>query len=229
MFKMLKDNALFVQEFFRSFHSTGSLCPTSRWAAKAMVAPLAEKPAGSNSRILELGPGTGSVTKIILRQMGFGDSLAVCEINERFMEALKRNLNGNPYYDTHKERVSFHCCPMQELPEAQKYDLIVCAIPFLNFDLPLVKELFAKIAALSHENTVMTYYEYIGLRDLGKQLSTNQRRKRMRELDEFIRQIQVSHLQGRKKIFLNVLPIKVYRLDHIGKLNLDFLDHKKVA
>ena len=216
---MLKDNALFVQEFFRTFHSTGSLCPTTRWAAKAMVEPLAEKPQGSQSKILELGPGTGSVTRYILRQMGFGDSLATCEINERFMDALKDNLEEDPYFDTHRSRVSFHCCPMQQLPETHKYDLIVCAIPFLNFNLPLVKELFAKIAALSHENTVMTYYEYIGLRTIGKQFSLDQRRRRMRELDEFIKKVQDTHLQSKSKVMLNVLPITVYRLNKLHQLN----------
>jgi phospholipid N-methyltransferase len=215
---MLKDNALFVQEFFRTFHSTGSLCPTTRWAASAMVAPLSEKPQGQPSKILELGPGTGSVTQYILRTMGFGDSLATCEINERFMDALKDNLEDDPYFDTHRARVSFHCCPMQQLPETQKFDVIVCAIPFLNFDLPLVKELFAKIAALSHENTVMTYYEYIALRDIGKIFSANSRRKRMRELDDFIIKLQKSHLQSRSNVWLNVLPIKVYRLNKLNEL-----------
>ena len=184
-----------------------------------MVAPLAEKPQGMPSKILELGPGTGSVTKYLLRQMGFGDSLATCEINERFMDALKDNLEEDPYFDTHRSRVSFHCCPMQQLPETHKYDLIVCAIPFLNFNLPLVKELFAKIAALSHENTVMTYYEYIGLRSIGKQFSLDSRRKRMRELDEFIKQVQDTHLQSKSKVLLNILPITVYRLNKLNKLN----------
>ena len=215
---MLKDNALFVQEFFRTFHSTGSLCPTTRWAAKAMVAPLAQRPQGTPSKILELGPGTGSVTKYILRQMGFGDSLSACEINERFMEALKGNLEEDSYFDTHRSRIGFHCCPMQQLPETHKYDLIVCAIPFLNFDLPLVKELFAKIARLSHKDTVMTYYEYIGLRNIGKQFSHNSRRRRMRELDDFITKVQDCHLQSKSNVWLNVLPIKVYQLNKLDQL-----------
>jgi phosphatidylserine decarboxylase len=184
-----------------------------------MVAPLADKPQGVPSKILELGPGTGSVTKYILRSMGFGDSLATCEINERFMEALKENLEDDPYYDTHRARVSFHCCPMQQLPETQKYDLIVCAIPFLNFDLPLVKELFTKISALSHKNTAMTYYEYIGLRSIGTQFSGRSRRRRMRELDEFIVKVQGSHLQTRTNVWLNVLPIKVYQLNKLDQLS----------
>jgi len=215
---MLKDNALFVQEFFRSFQSTGSLCPTTRWAAKAMVAPLAEKPHATAFKILELGPGTGSVTKYILRQMGFGDSLAICEINERFMEALKDNLDEDPYFETHRSRVRFHCCPMQQLPETQKFDLIVCAIPFLNLSLPLVKELFLKIAALSHKDTVITNYEYKGLRSIGKQFSAGTRRMRMRELDDFIKSIQVAHLESKSNVWLNILPVKVYRLNQLDKL-----------
>lgn len=215
---MLKDNALFVQEFFRAFKTTGSAWPTSRWAARAMVAPLAERPHNANSKILELGPGTGSVTEFILREMGFGDSLAVCEINERFMEALQDNLGSDPYYETHRSRVSFYCCPMQQMPENQKYDVIVCAIPFLNFDIPMVKELFRKIAALSHPQTVMTYYEYIGLRDIGKQFSGSARRARIRELDQLITRIQANHLQQKERVWLNMLPIKVYRLSHLDHL-----------
>jgi len=216
---MLKDNALFVQEFFRTFKTTGTAWPTSRWAARAMVEPLTERPHGTSSKILELGPGTGSVTEYILRAMGFGDSLAVCEINERFMDALKENLDEDPYFDTHRSRVNFHCCPMQQLPENQKYDVIVCAIPFLNFELELVKELFAKIAALSHSKTEMTYYEYIGLRDIGKQFSTSSRRSRMRELDNFIRDLQNAHMHSKSEVWLNVLPIKVYRLNRLDRLS----------
>lgn len=216
---MLKDNALFVQEFFRTFHSTGSLCPTSRWASKAMVAPLTEKQADNTSKILELGPGTGSVTKHILRAMGFGDSLTVCEINDRFMEALKANLDQDTYYDTHRSRVSFHCCPMQQLPETQKYDVIVCAIPFLNFDLALVQELFSKISRLSHKDTIMTYYEYKGLRRLGTELSGPARRKRMKTIDEFIDNLHESHVQSKSNVWLNITPIKVYRLNRLDQLN----------
>lgn len=215
---MLKDNALFVQEFFRSFQSTGSLCPTTRWAAKALVAPLLEKPRNTPSKILELGPGTGSVTRYILRQMGFGDSLAICEINERFMEALRDNLEEDPYFDTHRSRVSFHCCPMQQLPENQKFDLIVCAIPFLNLSLPLVKELFLKIAALSHKDTIITNYEYKGLRSIGKQFLATPRRIRMRELDDFFKSIQIAHLESKRNVWLNILPIIVYRLNQLDKL-----------
>jgi phospholipid N-methyltransferase len=150
--------------------------------------------------------------------MGLSDSLSTCEINERFMDALKENLEENPYFDSHRARVSFHCCPMQQLPENQKFDLIVCAIPFLNFDLPLVRELFLKIAALSHKDTVMTYYEYKALRSIGKQFSTNSRRTRMRELDDFIKSVQAAHLQSKGNVWLNVLPIKVYRLNNLDRL-----------
>src|SRR5438876_159016 len=91
------------------------------------------------------------------------DELVICEINERFMTALKKTLSEMPEYDRHKERISFFQGPVQELPQSGKFDLIVCAIPFLNFELEMVREIFGKFSQISSAETVLTYYEYMGL------------------------------------------------------------------
>ena len=217
---MIKENIVFFREFISEFKSTGTMFPTSKWAARAMVRPLRGRKEVSPLSILELGPGTGSVTVGILENMGDRDTLAICEINPRFMEALKENLADNPNYLRHKDRISFYTCAVQEMPEERRYDVIVCALPFLNFELETVEEIFAKLKRMSTEETVMTYYEYIGLRKAGLMMSSPKRKERLQQIDQFFGGVFESHLDSRRKVWANLLPINVYMLKNIDSLQL---------
>lgn len=208
---MLKDNFVFLREFFSEFEATGSLFPSSRWAAEGLIHPL--KGPRTPRKVIEVGPGSGPVTVHILEQMLDGDELVLCEINPRFMQALKENLKNNPNYLKHKDRVSFFEGPVQNLEPGLKFDVIVCAIPFLNLDAPIVAEIFAKLKDISSENTVMTYYEYIGLRRLGKVVSPAQRRQRLKELDIFFKDIYREHNMRKTRVWRNFLPINIYTLE----------------
>lgn len=221
---MLKEIIIFSKEFIRSFKTTGSVCPTSQWAAKEMVKPLADRIINNNNnnnayKILELGPGTGSVTRWILKEMNFQDSLSICEINERFMASLKKTISNNPYYLSHQSRIDFHCCPMQSLKTDKKFDLIVCAIPFLNLNTKLVAEIYNKISDLSHQGTQLTFYQYIGLRQLGKHLLSNKSRSRLRELDNLLSAIENNHCIRKKIIWRNFLPVIIYTLSKLTELD----------
>ncbi len=217
---MIKDNIVFLKEFINEFKCTGSVWPTSKWAARALVTPIKSRKQPSPLRILELGPGTGSVTVRILEQMTDQDELAICEINPNFMASLKKKLAKNPRFHQHKERISFHECPAQDMPENGKYDVIICALPFLNFDLSTVEEIFAKLKRMSTEETIMTYYEYIGLRAFGLMMSPPKRKERIKQLDSFFDGVFENHLSNREMIWRNMLPINVYMLNHIDSLQV---------
>lgn len=211
---MLKDNLVFLRETIQQFHNTGAICSTSRWAAEAMTDPIRHR--GLPQRILELGPGTGSVTMKILEDMMDGDTLAICEINPRFMSALKKKLETNEHFLRHKDHITFFECPAQDLPENACYDVIICSLPFLNFDLKTVKEIFRKLKSISTEKTVMTYYQYMGIRSLSRVVSAPERKKRMSDLDTFFDNVHQKYSTARKRVWLNLLPINIYT---VGCLN----------
>ena len=207
---MLKENLFFLSEFLREFKTTGACFPTSKWAAQALIAPLRPE-SRERKHILELGPGTGSVTVPILQHMKPGDTLTICEINPRFMKALKDKLEPLPEFQRVKSQVTFFQGPAQEVPEEVKFDIIVCALPFLNFDLSTVKDIFAKLRKISSPDTLMTYYEFIGLRKMGQTVSPSERRRRISEVSGFME----SNLEKRlnqERIWLNVPPINVYTI-----------------
>lgn len=206
---MIKENLVFLREFLLEFKTTGACFPTSRWAAQALIAPLREanrKP----KNILELGPGTGSVTMPMLREMRDGDTLTICEINPRFMKLLRDRLEQNQDFQTHRDRVTFFEGPAQEIPLGVRYDMIVCALPFVNFDLNTVQEIFQRLREVSSPETLMTYYEYIGMRTFNGALAPADRAERIREVNDYLKRSGSINYLARERVWLNLLPVNIY-------------------
>jgi phospholipid N-methyltransferase len=206
---MLKENLVFLREFLLEFKTTGACFPTSKWAAHALITPLRE-PNRAPKRILELGPGTGSVTIPLIRELQPGDHLTVCEINPRFMKALKDTLEREECFQAKRTQVEFFEGAAQDIPVCAPYDVIVCALPFVNFDLSTVKQIFAKLRLLSTPNTLMTYYEYIGARRINQTLGAQSRKDRVREVNGFLRESGAVRNIDKKQVWLNVFPIHIY-------------------
>ena len=213
----LKENLVFMREFLQEFDATGSFCPTSKWAAMELIAPMLDRAGGK--RIIEVGPGTGSVTVHILDHLGPKDELVICELNPRFMKALKENIALHPGFLRNRERITFFEGPVQSLPANSKFDLIICAIPFLNLPVEIIREIFGKFADISTPDTILTYYEYIGLRKLGKAVSA-ERRKRVEDLEAFFESLSDEITWGKKRIWLNMLPVTVFRVERINHQGL---------
>ncbi|NDC37171.1 MAG: methyltransferase domain-containing protein [Proteobacteria bacterium] len=209
----LKENIVFLRECLQDFDNTGSICPTSKWAAQALIAPLRGQ--RGKMRILEAGPGTGSVTVHILEAMRADDELVICEINPRFMQALKENLADHPAFIRNKQRIQFFEGPVQNLPSEGKFDVIICAIPFLNLPVEITREIFRKFCELSHPETLLTYYEYMGLRRIGKVVSP-ERRRRVTELESFLSTLGVEVRRSKRRVWLNVLPVNVYKFEGLA-------------
>src|SRR5438270_8819364 len=85
------DCGAFFRAFRRNFHTTGAILPSSRFLARAMASDL-KGPRGP-ARILEVGPGTGAVTREIVRLLLPGDRLDAVEINPSFVAHLRRRLD----------------------------------------------------------------------------------------------------------------------------------------
>jgi phospholipid N-methyltransferase len=215
MNKIIKEQLVFLKEFFSEWRSTGTFFPSSRWAAEALTSPLNGR--RSAQSILELGPGTGSITVKILSQMLPGDSLTICELNPRFMSALKEMLSGNIDYLRHKDKVYFYQGPAQTVPLELKYDLIVCALPFLNFEIPVIEQIFKRLRDVSKPETSMTYYEYIGLRNLKKLTACRGANHPIRQFEKFFTELHQKHSMTRRKVWLNPLPIYVYTLRGLAR------------
>jgi phosphatidylethanolamine/phosphatidyl-N-methylethanolamine N-methyltransferase len=206
---MLKENLVFLREFLLEFKTTGACFPTSRWAAQALITPLRAPDRGPKN-ILELGPGTGSVTLPLLKELQPGDHLTICEINPRFMKSLKETLEQEEDYRRVRDQISFFLGAAQDLPSNRMYDIIVCALPFVNFDLETVQAIFSKLREISSRDTLMTYYEYIGVRKFNETVGAPERRDRIAQVHEYLKDSGYISYLRRERVWLNLFPINIY-------------------
>ena len=207
---MFKEQLVFFKEFIKNSKEIGSVIPSSKWAAEVISKGVrnADKPC----RILEVGAGTGPITRQLLKDMKEQDFLTVCEINPKLIDALKEKLAGNQYYEKHKERVQFEACSICDLPTQEKYDHIIVALPFTNMSQKEVEEIFDSVLSLSTGETQYSSYEYIGFREFGQKFSSPQRRERLNEVQEFFDQVGHKYNLRTDSVILNFPPMSIRRM-----------------
>lgn len=187
---IVKKSSVFTvwKEISKRFGQIGMVMPSSGSLARAMVKPM-DAIHGAR-RILEVGPGTGPMTREILRRMGDKDTLVVCEINALFLFRLRHDLQFNKYYQKHKDRVRFYEGPVQGLRHSNiqtGYDFIVSSLPFLNFDAETVDDVFSLYTDLMSDRGVLSTCEYVAMRRLSLIFANAKNRERMREVDQVIK------------------------------------------
>ena len=211
-------------EFFRQFRSrfetTGAIAPSSRFLASALTRPLGRRTAPA--RILEIGPGTGAVTKRIVRLLGPDDRLDLVELNERFAEILARRYGGAPQHGAPREAVQIHVCPLQEFEPQGTYDFIVSGLPLNNFSADLVGEIFETCFRLLSPGGVLSYFEYMYVRPVRKLVAGERDKTRLTRIDAIMNSYLSEHRIRRDWVFVNLPPAWVQHLQSQSRTS-DFI------
>jgi len=116
-----KSNGIFIKEGLKNIRGVGTICSTSRFVAKAMTPKI--NPADGPKVIVELGVGTGSITKEILKHLRQKDCYIGIEANDKFLEVCKEWLCiGNLPRTERAEQSSYDGNPRTERAEQSSYD-----------------------------------------------------------------------------------------------------------
>ncbi len=200
----------FWRESRRHFRNTGALLPSSRFLARALSSPLsATRPA---YRILEVGPGTGSVTREILRRLQPGDRLDCVELNEHFVQRLKLCLRHDPRFIPYQGQVHVIHSPVEELPGEALYDHIISGLPLNNFPVGLVREIFKAYSRLLKPGGVLSYFEYVLIRQLKTPFSGRRERRRLYRVGRLVGNYIKAYQVRRQQVLMNVPPAVVRHL-----------------
>jgi phosphatidylethanolamine/phosphatidyl-N-methylethanolamine N-methyltransferase len=78
----------FAMQALADFRTVGAVAPSSRYLTQAMVSPL---PLRRARVVVELGCGTGAVTRALLNEMPRQSTLLAFEINPRFSQCLQQS------------------------------------------------------------------------------------------------------------------------------------------
>jgi phosphatidylethanolamine/phosphatidyl-N-methylethanolamine N-methyltransferase len=87
----LKEELQFLRGLVANPRSVGAVAPSSGWLARAVAAQMDLNQPGP---ILELGPGTGSITEAILRRGIPPDRLTVIEYDPEFAKQIATRFHG---------------------------------------------------------------------------------------------------------------------------------------
>jgi phosphatidylethanolamine/phosphatidyl-N-methylethanolamine N-methyltransferase len=214
MSQRLADYRVFFREFRRSFQSTGAVLPSGPALAAALSRHVRE---GANERetgrkILEVGPGTGAVTRSILSALGPADRLDLVELNVEFVACLRGRIARDPQYQPVADRIALHHASVEELSEAEPYDVIVSGLPLNNFSVALVSQILAKLQRLLAPGGTLSFFEYVAVRQAKAALSPRAERERLRGIGQLLEGVLSAHEIDRDMVLANVPPAWVHHV-----------------
>ncbi len=151
--KQVDGRLVFIQEFLKHPLQIGSIFPSSRFLARRIVAAAG---VASANVVVELGPGTGGITRAILRAMPQHTKLLSIEINPHF-HALVSSIED--------DRLIAHlgsACDLKEI--ISMYDLgapnaVVSGIPFFTMNRSVGSQIIDAVSSLLAPNGRFVAYQ----------------------------------------------------------------------
>ncbi|SOB80826.1 class I SAM-dependent methyltransferase [Streptomyces sp. 1331.2] len=224
-----RDHLLFLAEALRTFRDTGALAPSGADLVNALVVPVTSRPNRPIS-VLEVGAGTGVVTRRLARMLRPGDRLHVVEANPRFAERLR----DDPVLAARHPGVGLRlsACRVEQLPEQsrrsgeaeqsgrpeqsgeswERYDVIVSGLPFTNFTPEQVRDILDLYLRLLAPGGELTYFGYLGTTTARTLVSGPRRGARHRAVVRLLRQFEAAYGLGERTVWRNLPPARAYLL-----------------
>ena len=199
----------FFREFRRDFHHTGAVLPSGFFLSQALVRPLRRRTA---PRILEVGPGTGSVTREIARRLHPGDRLDAVEINPHFAQMLEQRVQRDPILLARRDDIHVITAPVQQILGESVYDFIISGLPLNNFTVAEIRSVFDAFTRLLRPGGTLVYFEYALVRELKSPFVSRRKRRRLFRIARVVGRYIRDHQVRRERIFINVPPAIVRQL-----------------
>lgn len=204
------DYGVFLREFWRQFHTTGAVLPSGPWLASALVRYLNE--ADGSRRILEVGPGTGAVTRRIVAGMRPKDQLDLVELNDQFVALLRERFAGESPFCHAADRTQIHHCPIEELPPDRSYDVVISGLPLNNFSAAQVEKILGILMGLLKPGGTLSFFEYIAIRNVRSVVSRGAERQRLKGIGRALDAVLDRGEIRRDWVWPNVPPAWVHHV-----------------
>ncbi|MBO8184865.1 class I SAM-dependent methyltransferase [Streptomyces spirodelae] len=162
---MTRDTLVFVRAFLTAARTTGAIAPSGNALSRALTHHV--RPGGPDQprTVLEVGPGTGAVTRHLVRRLGPRDALDLVESSPGFVTRLGRALRTDPALAPVADRTRLWHGKIEER-ELGEYDTIVCGLPFANFPPEAVTAVFSRMLAALRPGGTLSFFSYAGGRAL---------------------------------------------------------------
>lgn len=198
-----------------NFEQTGAIQPSSRQLAEAMAAPLRRFRATNAIaavRILEVGPGTGAITRAIATYMEPQDELDCYEINAEFVRYLDDAIRRDAVLTTIADQIRIHHAGAQELPRDDRFDFAICSAPLNNFDAATINAILNPMLAAVTARGSATLFEYIFLPAFRRAFTQGTLRKQLYEAQSEKSKWLARYGRNSLAVLRNMPPARVYEL-----------------
>lgn len=179
--------------FLKDLKQVGAIAPSSKFLAKDLVEQLKNQLAQKVCpplNILEIGPGTGPLTKQIAKLLRPNDRLDVVEIHDHFYEIVSKRYS--------RSNISVHHKDILQFDAGRTYDYIFSSLPYEAMPESLIREIWQKKLLLCNAKAYICYFKYVSFR------------KFKCNFEEAV----VEKYQSNKKIVLrNLPPAKLFTLE----------------
>src|SRR5690625_502692 len=179
--------------FFKDLKQTGAIAPSSKFLAKDLVRQLEKEVKRDDCKplkILEVGPGTGPLTKQIIKCLRPIDSLDIVEIHKKFYQIVKSRYR--------QPNLQIHHSDILQFQPDYKYDYIFSSLPYENMPEEISQD--RKSTRLNSSHVAISYAVFC-------------LKKKKNFKSDFEEDLVKKYGQNKKIVLRNLPPAKVYTLE----------------
>ncbi|MET7694070.1 methyltransferase [Streptomyces sp. NPDC005483] len=202
---------MFLAEAARDLRTTGAVAPSGKALARALTDPVRAQGPRPLS-VLEVGAGTGAITRVLIPQLSRGSRLDIVEANPRFATRLRSLVAAHPALADRPAQVTVHQTLLENLATDERYDVIVSGLPLTNFTPAQVEQIMSRYMELLHPGGILTYFAYLGTRRARALTASRTEARRHAAVDEVMTGYQRRYAVGRWTVWANVPPAYAWHL-----------------
>ena len=202
----MKDKITFLKHFLRDPAAVGAITALNNNVAKKMVKYLKSRDYGTPCRILEVGAGTGSITKKIVPELLDHDILDLVEIDQGCCKILEDEFKAYQNVQTISRSV------LDWKPE-YKYDFIISTLPFNSFPANFVEKILGHFDEISASGCLCSYVEYVFLSKISQLFGDKKKRPQIKDRRKTLRNYRDGLLIERQCELLNFPPCHIYHMN----------------
>lgn len=179
--------------FFKDLKQTGAIAPSSKFLAKDLVFHLKKRLHAEDCaplKVLEVGAGTGPLTKQITKLLRPQDQLDIVEIHKKFYQIITKKYQ--------RENVRTHHTDILKFQPDHQYDFIFSSLPYENMPKEISREIWEKKLLLCGSDAFISYFKYVKFKNFKS---------------DFEEQVVRKYGRDKKIVLLNLPPAKIYTLE----------------
>lgn len=149
----MNENIQFLQAFLKNPGKVGSIAPSSTELAKKMIEGM--KPNEDNI-VLELGVGTGAITKYLQDILPNEDSYLGVELDKNLVRSLRKNYSDFKF-------VSGNACEATQIHQKSglgKVGFIICCLPFVSLPNEVGDKILLEVDKFMQKGCTFRTFQY---------------------------------------------------------------------